>query len=37
VVSSAMAAVYVASIQSANAKWKGKWKGSFVRFVAVNY
>jgi hypothetical protein len=30
VVSSAMAAVYVGSIQSANAKWKGKWKGCLV-------
>jgi hypothetical protein len=29
VVSFAMDAVYVASIQSANAKWKGKWKGCF--------
>jgi hypothetical protein len=30
VASSAMAAVYVASLQRANAGWKGKWKGCFL-------
>jgi hypothetical protein len=30
VASSAMAAVYAASIHRSNARWKGKWKGCFL-------